>query len=201
MTARNFEEQVRDATRAQIQELLVSRGVNQGRVALEVLFWLPIEFVEAYQQLFMEALHLGDGDDQEKAGADEGRIPKNSKVGKSDMLRASGTRGGASVGELEMTPGSNRAAQPGKKYKVEWVVKNERALEIKKRVDRRLRDLVRRERERVDQGREGSPGGNPREEDGGIEERRVTGGKILRRCRECGRIVKGDWVRCPFSHA
>lgn len=192
-----------DQLRLRLQEAMVSAGVGQGRVALEVLYWLPKEFMEDYQRLYMRALHLGDGDDQEKAGADEGRI----KAKVRGELRGTKKGLGAGVGG-------------GKKYKREWVVKDEQALEIKARVDRVLRGLVQKETRKV--GNRGStPGGGER---AGVGERagespgRRGGGKLMevpqgvgdrrlvamgdkKRCEGCGKIASSDWVTCPFPHS
>lgn len=181
---------VRDQVRMQIQELLVSAGVDHGRVAVEVLFWLPAGFVEAYQNLFMQALHLGDGDDRDKAGEDEGRIKakvKSEKRGK---------------------PGGMSAAGGGKKYKKEWVVKDEEALEVKQRVDRKLMDLIQGEARKVMEAREGGEthGSTPGVGVGGgegeiVEAAKPKNGGSGKRCRDCGKLMKGDWARCPYLHS
>lgn len=172
-----------DALRLRLQEAMVAAGVNQGRVALEVLYWLPKEFMEAYQELYYRALHLGDGDDQEKAGEDEGRI----KAKVPSKLR--GTKRGLS------------AQGGGKKYKREWVVKDEQALEVKKRVDRVLRGLVEREKKMVGESHGDRPGvGESHGSTPGVWKIIGQGTKARRACRECGRIASSDWARCPFPH-
>lgn len=193
---------VRDQVRAQIQELLVSAGVDQGRVAVEVLFWLPKEFLDAYQDLYMRALHLGDGDDKEKAGEDEGRI----KAKVDGKLRGTARGLGMGVGG-------------GKRYKKEWVVKDERALEVKGRVDRVLKELVLAEmRKFMEERREEKRrrGGESRGDGGGVGQTHggtpgVGGGVLVefvrkdgsvgKRCRDCGKIASRDWARCPYLHA
>lgn len=199
MTGRTPQEVIRDQVRTQVQELLSSAGVDQGRVALEVLYWMPVEFLEDYRDLFMRALHLGDGDDRDKAGADEGRLVKKVKP------------------EIRGKKGGMHATGGGKRYKTEWVVKDEKAMDVKRRVDNKLKNLVRQlqgmdgmdgmdaGRGRQSRGSRGghgsSPGEYPREAEGGISEVPITGGKVLRKCKGCGRIMKGDWVRCPFQHS
>lgn len=178
-----------ELVRRRLQEILVAAGFDERRVALEVLFWMPSEFVKEYERLFHRALHLGDGDDQEKAGADEGRLVAKVK----DDTRARGKRDKDGV----MVPGNVRGARGGKKYKLEWVVKDEEALELKKRVDARLRQLVSREMGnlvRVSQG--STPGVGELVEMPGD----WKGESVKKRCRDCGKIAKGDWARCPYPH-
>lgn len=206
-----------------LQEAMVSAGVNESRVSLEVLFWLPPEFMRAYQELFMRALHLGDGDDTERAGRDEGRQKSSVRDGGKDgglRTRARSKLREGEEGEVAdgkggrkkaQGGGTTRGARPGKKYKREWVVKDEDLLEVKKKVDAVLRGLVPKEmrklveREgRIGEGREtrGSiPGGETRGSTPGGRLLPMAGGKGGKQCEECGRIAARDWVRCPFPHS
>ena len=170
-----------EAVRRRIQEILVSAGVGERRVALEVLFWLPQEFVKAYEILFHRALHLGDGDDQEKAGEDEGRI--KAKV----PSRLRGTKRGLGMG----------VGGAGGRYKNEWVVKDEEALAIKNEVDRILRGVVRRAETNLVRVSQGSTPGVGELVEFGVN---GEGRESKKRCRDCGKIAKGDWARCPYPH-
>lgn len=211
--AREVRDEVADKVRVRLQEILNSAGVDQGRVGIEVLYWMPAEFVRLYEELFMRGLHLGDGDDGEKAGEDEGRIVakvKSDRRGKKGSMAAQGG---------------------GKRYKTEWIVKDEKALEIKRRVDRKLVELLRRElrmgwgekksqvRETMKKDVERGEGfltgrdfvealqGNqthgsiPGEQRGDLVPMSNGRGLIKYRCRDCGKIAASDWVRCPFPHA
>lgn len=213
---------VEDQVRRRLQDRLVSAGVRRGDVALEVLYWLPSEFLDEYSRLFLKALSLpGDSgatgrDDNVVAKVKGGIGPKGAKRGE---------RG---------TAGSMRALGGGKRYyKGEWIVKDEIALEIKERVDRRLRGLVvgvarmvRDEQQRASAGNEegeeggvltvmgdgegggetrGSIPGNGQGEGGeGLGEGeivRMRGKAGTRVCQRCGRIAGKGWVRCPYPHA
>jgi hypothetical protein len=193
--ARTSRDEVQDAVRVRLQEAMVSAGVGHGRVALEVLYWLPQEFVRDYQELYMRALHLGDGDDRERPGKDEGRVKAKVKAAKR------GKRG------------SMEARAKAGKYKKEWVVKDEEALEVKRQVDKKLVELVRREKQKQTRG--SSPpsgkkihGSTPPSPSGGNPPREVVGnlremaGKADKKvCEDCGKIAAIDWVRCPYPHA
>lgn len=202
-------DRIEDQVRLRLQSRLVSAGVRRGDVALEVLFWLPDSFMQEYQDLFMRALRLGD--EGTGAGKDEGRLLTRQRAD------------GKEVGEegkngIVLKQGEHKGASPQKKYKTEWVVKDEQALEVKKRVDRRLEGLISRvwrqvmeaEGERENAGHdEQSSWGNPRGESHGsrggdrlgkIVERKM-GDQVRRVCRDCGKLMKGEWAQCPYPHA
>jgi hypothetical protein len=186
--ARTQRDEVEDKVRMRLQEILNAAGVPHGRIALEVLYWMPQEFVREYYELYMRAVHLGDGDDGEKAGEDQGRIKAKVK---------SSARGGKKSME----------AREGKRYKVEWVIKDERALKLKTRVDGKLVELLRKARHELMEADQGK--GNLVEAEGrshgstpGVENGRglvLAGGK--KHCRTCGKIAANDWVMCPRLHA
>lgn len=205
----------------------------RGRVALEVLFWLPEEFMREYQDLFMRALKLGDGDGGEKAGADEGRIleGKGKGVGKETSRTKLGREvdevdeSGEKTGKKIRVSGSQRGAQGGgKKYKVDWIVKDEQALAIKARVDRELVGLIGKMAGR--EARNGGTSGSTDQTRGGRAVTGLGGGKLVegeggtrgstpgvagrrlvagtgggKRCEGCGKIASSDWVMCPRPHA
>lgn len=191
-----------DRLRARLQEALVSAGVNHGRVALEVLFWMPAEFLREYQELYMRALHMGDGDDTQRAGEDEGQIKKKVKADQGGGLR---TRARSKGREDEGLGGTTRGARPGKRYKREWVVKDEQALEVKTRVDRALRGLIAREKGRVgldeSRGHGSRGGGQTHGSTPGDGRGLVDMGKGRKRCEGCGLIAASDWVICPRPHS
>jgi hypothetical protein len=180
---------VDDEVRRRLQQRLASGGVRQREVAFEVMWWLPREFVEAYERLFLRALSLGDeGVNPGGDGVDEGRIVAKVKAG------------------LRGKAGSMAAQGGGKRYKTEWIVKDERALEVKARVDRRLRRLVDGVWDQVLKESRGSTPGETHGSRGGsggegIELREMGKGKVRKVCRECGKMMRDDFVRCPYLHA
>lgn len=206
MVARTPNEVIEDGVRARLQEILVASGVKSSEVALEVLFWLPVGFVREYGELYMRALALGDGSVGEngaKAGEDQGRLV--AKV--PSKLR--GTEKGLS------------AQGGGKRYKTEWVVKDEQALALKARIDRKLGKLA----EEMNDGKEkrggrqgsrgggeggeragirgggGTPGENPRGLGGVDWEFDAKGERARGKCRDCGQAMMVRWARCPFHNA
>lgn len=224
--ARTIADEIEDRVRSRLQERLVSAGIDQGRVSVEVLFWLPSGFIREYQALYMRALKLGDGDGGQKAGADEGQI--KAKVKSADRGKDKG-RGLAAHGG-------------GKRYKTEWVVKDEEALEVKRRVDRALVRVIGRELDRlaretggggmgitareamegmekgmekaghagrgagmkardfVGESQGDSPGVGRGDKEGVLVPLSARKGKAKKRCRDCGKIASDDWARCPYSH-
>lgn len=224
-------ENVEDRVRRRLQEVMVSAGVRERAVAIEVNWWLPREFIDAYQVLFEMALKLGDSAGEGAAGMGSGGGPAG---------KAAGRRG------KKMKPGgigsARGAASGGKRYKDTWVVKNEDALEVKRRVDAKLVDIVQRmsrqvKMERRDEragavqvnvgGGEGgqgkiwernlrlhrrnsnlvelSQGGTPGSGllvYGGLREGELVDlDGVRKKCRDCGKIAAGAWVRCPYPHS
>jgi len=187
-----------DEVRRKYQDFLASAGISENRVATEVLYWLPHEFMEGYRELFHQALILGDGTKSGVNRLGENVVRKVTKErGKKGSMRAVGAKGTA--------PGMGGG----------WVIRDERALEVKRRVDRALVSLIGRTRNRVYGGREKlveadqslgrgeSHGSTP-----GVDESRggerglvtVRGGGHRKCCRTCGKLAGNGWVICPFNH-
>lgn len=109
---------------------------------MEVLYLLPEEFVREYIELFYKALKEDiSGVNQ---GGEKNPIARAGDIGKK---RRKTTRGKSPDGSGEMrdlpVPGSDRgAASGGKRYRNHWIVRNEIAFEVKRRVDRRLLRIV-----------------------------------------------------------
>lgn len=147
-------------------DMMASGGVDHRRMAQELLFFLPRGFCDAYEQLWYRGVAAKGTD----GGSDErGR----SNLAKAELGRAQGGgKGGA---------GKRRSH---KKY---WVIADERALEIKDRVDKRLRGIAReiqQELKEIDDERNGGKAGE---------------GKSARMCGECGRLVGEGWKYCPYD--
>lgn len=159
--------------RKRVAQVLSSAGVDSDRVALEVLFLLPPEFVLAYQELYAKALEL--------PGAVKAGDPNSQMVQRT------------SDDQLPL-------AKRGKKYHSHWLVKDERALRRKQQIDHQLRQLAGKATKGFGEprarcngpSRSASSSSNSRgsassPNDGGIE---GPGG--------CGRWVKKDWSWCAW---
>lgn len=195
-TMNSLEDQVRRRLQQKLRQVgRLSTGSGLGReigeedIALEVLYWLPAEFVDAYRELFMQALHLGN-----EVQSHSGQGNRGGGVVASATGRKKGGSGGG---------GSHGSGSGTKRYRTEWIVKDETALEVKNRVDRRLRGIIPGMRNQL---KREEPWKNPREEShesrGGIGMLMPLGRNGSKmQCRDCGRIARGDWVRCPYPHA
>lgn len=71
-------------------ELLSSSGLNSRRVAIEILYLLPPTFVKAYEDLFHDAVLLGDEGSGQKADRD-------AELGRAKGGSRQGSRRGSSV--------------------------------------------------------------------------------------------------------
>lgn len=206
--------QIEDEVRRRLADRLRSAGIDEGRVAVEVLYWLPHEFLDSYRELFEKALSLGDGSGMRArrlaSGGEDENVVAKVKGGIGPKGNKRGERG---------TEGSMRAMGGHRYYGGEWIVKDETAMEVKRRVDRRLVRIVQGvtemvKRELMPDDQEGTPPSSielvEREGVNLVEASQVAGvGRLVkmrgseskRVCQDCGRIAKGDWIRCPYSHA
>lgn len=127
-------------------DMMASAGVQVNRMAVEVMFFMPKQFRDVYSRLFRRALK---GDD---SGVDEsGR--RNDSVGVLGKSAGKNTATGKQLPDAEgfretrrteFASGQTAAISGrGKKYKRYWTVEDERALELKDLVDKRLRRLSR----------------------------------------------------------
>lgn len=144
-------------------EMMASAGVGYNQMAKELLYFLPKQFLEAYEQLWYRGFA---GKDDGGAGAGgPGRIADEAaRVGK------------ASGKGLQGLGGAKR-----KTYKKYWVIADEQALELKDRMDKRLRSMAREIKDLLI--------GLDAEENGGKVDR----------CASCGRILQVGWNHCPFD--
>lgn len=144
-------------------EMMASAGVGHDRMALEVLYWLPGDFLTLYQELYTRALSGTDGN--------------------------TGARGKAA----EQTGATGKAkgkALKGRKFKRYWVVQDEHVLQLKERVDKRLRAMTRDiqvELGELDASR------------GAGDKAKIGSGstKVHDRCGECGIMLSNLWNYCP----
>lgn len=181
-----------DHIRQRVQKALVRQGVDSSRVEFEVMYWLPDEFMRDYIELFQAALTLGDenhASDGGDAGAGKAKV-SSSRRGKQKSMEARG----------------------GKKYyRGEFIIKDEIALEVKKRVDRRLNRLIGMVWEQVsaevaeEKARKaeveshGKRGGSHGSTPGmGVLVEKKMGKAIQKVCRDCGKINMRQLSSCRY---
>ena len=144
-------------------ELMASRGVGYNQIAKEVFFFLPRSFLAAYEQLWYKGL----------AGKDDGG------TGARGAADAEAARVGKASGKgLQGLGGAKR-----KTYKKYWVIADEEALEMKDKIDKRLRSMT-REIEQFLSDSESSESGAG------------AGGGNQRSCSGCGRRLGVGWNFC-----
>jgi hypothetical protein len=141
-----------------LADALADAGVGSRRVAIELLYLLPDSFVAAYEQLFHETFSLGD----------EGKGQANER--QADLGRAKGSGAGSGSGSRKGSV---------------FPVKNEKKLDQKAWVDRKLREIARKisSGEVEDEGRYKCGQRTS-------QARRSAGG--------CGKWNEKNWIYCPY---
>lgn len=158
MTAEGRNREIDDAVTRRIAEIASAAGVPHSRAALEVLYYLPKDFLDRYAELFNASLRLDSGG-MGSRGVDEQPVKVSSEYrGKRPMTGAG-----------------------GKRYKEYWVVLSDEALDIKKKVDKRLRGLAREIAGDLRMGDTDDESGN--------------GQRV--KCGRCGQFLAGSWKFCP----
>lgn len=177
-------------------ELIESGGLQSSRLGLEILYLLPDDFVQFYQDLFHQALQVKDD---------------SVMHGRSGGLEKASGRQGMQLGSKDRGP---QAGSSGKRWKnTPMAVGNESALRAKTAMDKGLQDLVRdakrylaseRARAQVrDQAHSEKLGKSvERQGPGAVSKADQTGranGKGGVRCAgaKCGRFLKAGWSFCP----
>jgi hypothetical protein len=139
-----------------VADALSAAGWDGDRIATELMLLVPAAFRSAYTRMFHQALK---GD----AGMDAGarRAEEEARLGRSRGERTK---------DSQIALGSGG----GKKFKKHWVVKDPKALELKSRIDRRLRSMAR------------------------DIEFSLDGGELddSRQCSGCGQKVSAGWRFC-----
>jgi hypothetical protein len=168
--------------------------LSPGRLGLEILYLLPDDFVQFYQDLFHQALQVKDD---------------SVMHGRSGGLEKASGRQGMQLGSRDRGP---QAGSSGKRWKnTPMAVGNETALKAKESMDKGLQDLVRNaklymnaQREIRDQAHSEKLGGKVGSQGpGGVGKADQTGGlrsgKSGNRCAgaKCGRFLKAGWTFCP----
>jgi hypothetical protein len=145
-----------DKVRARLTEIMASAGVPHSRISLEVLYFLPKDFLNAYEQMFTRAI---------KADGGESRRNESQQQ----------------AGDLGKAKGDSRGSR-GKRYKRTFVVLDDAALQLKTRMDKRLRMIARD----ISNGL------------AGVDE---EGGPVRGVCDGCGRFMQMTWLFCPACGA
>lgn len=157
--------------RRRLTEMAASAGVPHSRASLEVLYLLPDAFLRVWVELFDKALKLPDSP-QGKGVVDGelGKAPSNSPMpGSHKGLRVNS---GAQAGS-----GTHLGGGAPKKGPNGWLVKDQGALDLKAKMDKRLRSMAREIRREL----------------AGVEGEEA---KVLF-CSGCGRIAEPRWNYCP----
>jgi hypothetical protein len=141
-----------DRVRTRLAEIRASAGVPHSQLSLDVLYYLPKAFLQQYADMFTKAVKAD--------GGESGRNTSQQEQG--DLGKATG-RG---------------AKTTGKRYKKTFVVLDERALQLKSVIDKRLRMVAR------------------------DIEVQLAGGemeKAASRCGQCGTFIQNRWKFCPLD--
>lgn len=153
--------------RIRLAEIMSGAGLGYNQISLEILYLLPEEFVNRYIWLWEKALGPAGGGD-----AKGQQLARDAELGKAQTKTQ---RKGEIVG--------TGAGGQGKKFKrIGMSVRDEKALELKTRIDRRLRSIARDIR------------------DYGLSADGQGGGRRLSaQCSICGRVMDDSWIHCPFD--
>lgn len=184
------------AVRMRLAEWLSSAGVNENRIAVEVLYLLPPAFVSEYTNLFHAALNLGN-DGHGEQDAEQIRVGKVA----GHNTPGSGGRGGSRIdsgrnSEIGSLPGG--AGTKGRRRGI-FAVRDDARLAEKDRVDRSLRKLARGMATGVEvEGsrcgwRMNSEGKSVRGKGRG-KKTGVKGGQEI----GCGKYLENGWKYCPW---
>jgi hypothetical protein len=164
--AQSFEDRVEQEVRKRLTLAASAAGVDRGRIELEILFLLPPQFVRNYRELFDRAL-ADPIKPSTDGGKDEGRVKAPGKPGDAMKARSMG------------------GAAPGKKFiHGAWPIRDEVAVEAKRRLDKKILAAVKEALELV----------RPTS----IGAARMQNESIQLRCTTCGFFQKVDWIRCPY---
>jgi hypothetical protein len=162
-------------------DMMAAAVVAHDRMALELLFWLPRDFVTLYEELYMRGLANTDGGTEARG------------------------RAGAATAAVGKAAAKTAAGQ--KTYKKYWVIADEDALELKERVDKRLRAMTRefnlilseldfyRDRRGTEKDAEvKTAGAGKLERGGGLRKKEQVARGV--RCGECGVMMGAHWLYC-----
>jgi len=120
-------------------DMMSSAGVSVNRMAQELLYFIPKDFRDQYIALWMAGLKGDDCDANESGRRAQSVGDLGKKSGGNSKERTSTNVAGV---ESETRSVGGRGGR-GKKYKRYWTIKDERAIELKDRIDKRLRGIGR----------------------------------------------------------
>lgn len=199
-------------------EMMNAAGVGAKRMGREVAFFMPPDFLDMYEELWYTGTAGKDGGGngiggvgaaQAEAGAVGKASVRNEWAGGDSNKRGSKSdgRGGRVDKGAKSFVGSGGAKR--KSYKKFWVIADEDVLDIKDRVDKRLRAIVRDVRHelaelqalRRSEQRLGKDKARKWAEERARPGVEGTGGASMTRCAGCGRVMRADWDYCPYDAA
>lgn len=168
---------MRDRLREEIlSELMASGGVSYDRAALELLYYVPQPFREAYMRLFYQAMANTDGGISERGrqGADTAALG-----------RASGKAAGSTKGKRGTFP-----------------ISDEKALEVKDKIDKRLRQIARDISYSLDElanqrvSKSGTGDGVYERQQVDADIKAGNNGNLRPSCGKCRKFVNAEWSFC-----
>lgn len=155
-TSRQNEAAIDEKVKRRLTEMMAAAGIPHSRIALEVLYYLPKGFLDQYAEMFTRAVKADGGESQ----------------------RNTAQQDGAEVGKAETPGGRGGAKQQTKRYKKTFVVLDERALDLKGKIDSRLRGMAREIASEL----------------AGIG---VKASDRVLVCSSCGAFMQAAWKYCP----
>lgn len=168
---------VENEIRIRLQNILSSAGMSSDGVAKEVLFWLPSEFLDFYRDLYLKALEIRGRSAYDTSKGGDVQVAKVDSKTRGDTPNVLGGNAGKRF------------------FKGEWIIKDERALSELSRINEWLvrivwgafdAEILRSQAEAY-------------REVGKITVRTgMDKGNSRRVCGDCGKLMKNEWLRCPF---
>lgn len=172
--SKTFTQLVEEGVEKRLKDMLSSGEITFGRASLELLYYVPRAFRDAYVETFLTA------------------------IGGEDMGTAGRGRAAAEAGALGRAKGRARGSTK-RTWRGEFIVKDERALRLKERADKRLRALAREmnlELEDIKLGSRARGGEEVVETPSGYKRIKVQ--RTVRRvCSTCKLFMDVEWRFCP----
>lgn len=172
-----------DKVRIRIAEIMSSGGVGYNQISLEILYLLPVEFINRYIEVWEKAMGPGI-----KAPGDA--MAHDAELGKANTdTKKKGQVVGAGAGGVT------------KRFKRILTIRDERALMLKDRMDKRLRNMAREMRLELsgltENTMENMKGVGINEMVGDGNPNKLRG---VRRCQPgCGKLFPVNYQFCPFD--